>query len=78
MDESPNLSDAPIGVTCVIRELKACPETSKRLRELGISEMAAVRPVVKNRTQMICEVHNTRVGLRRRIARRIVVSPTER
>jgi len=78
VDELQSLSEAPIDETCVIRELNARPETSQRLRELGMSEMVAVRPVVKNRTQMICEVHNTRIGLRRRIARRIVVSPTDR
>ncbi|MFZ1977111.1 MAG: FeoA domain-containing protein [Bacteroidota bacterium] len=71
------LSNAPLGVKCMIRDIQSNPETSQRLREIGFNKHTAVRTVVLNSSQLICEIHNTRIGLHRRIANEIVIELAE-
>jgi Fe2+ transport system protein FeoA len=58
---------------CTIQDIQSHPETCQRLREIGFNKDTAVRTVVMNSSQLICEVHNTRIGLHRRIADEIVI-----
>ena len=67
------LSDLPLGVQCTIQDIRSHPETRQRLREIGFNKHTSVRTVVMNSSQLICEVHNTRIGLHRRIANEIVI-----
>jgi Fe2+ transport system protein FeoA len=67
------LSEAPLGAECMIREICASPETRQRLREIGFSENIVVRTVVRNTSQLICELHATRIGLHRRVAETILI-----
>ncbi len=67
------LSEAPVGSECMIREICSAPETRQRLREIGFSENTVIRPVVRNSSQLICEVNSTRIGLHVRIARTILI-----
>ena len=67
------LSDLPLGMECTIQDIQSHPETCQRLREIGFNKDTAVRTVVMNSSQLICEVHNTRIGLHRRIADEIVI-----
>jgi Fe2+ transport system protein FeoA len=67
------LSDIPLGTECTIQDIQSHPETCQRLREIGFNKDTAVRTVVMNSSQLICEVHNTRIGLQRRIADEIVI-----
>ena len=60
---------------CTIQDIQSRPETCQRLREIGFNKDTAVRTVVMNSSQLICEVHNTRIGLHRRIADEIVIEP---
>ena len=67
------LSDLPLGMECTIQDIQSHPETCQRLREIGFNKDTAVRTIVMNSSQLICEVHNTRIGLHRRIADEIVI-----
>jgi Fe2+ transport system protein FeoA len=67
------LSDLPLGMECTIQDIQSHPETCQRLREIGFNKDTAVRTVVMNSSQLICEIHNTRIGLHRRIADEIVI-----
>jgi Fe2+ transport system protein FeoA len=67
------LSDLPLGLECTIQDIQSHPETCQRLREIGFNKDTAIRTVVMNSSQLICEVHNTRIGLHRRIADEIVI-----
>jgi len=71
------LIDAPVGSRVRIRHLTSRPEISTRLRELGFCENAIVRCVMKGYGNIICEVHNTRVGLDSVLARGIHVSVSD-
>jgi len=71
------LIDVPIGTRVRIRRLASRPEISTRLRELGFFEDAIVRCVMKGYGNIICEVHNTRVGLDSGLARGIHVSVSD-
>jgi Fe2+ transport system protein FeoA len=71
------LSNAPLGVKYTIRDIQSNPETCQRLREIGFNKHTAVRTVVLNSSQLICEIHNTRIGLHRRIANEIVIELAE-
>jgi Fe2+ transport system protein FeoA len=71
------LSDLPLGTECTIQDILSRPETCQRLREIGFNKHTAVRTVVMNSSQLICEVHNARIGLHRRIANEIVIEPLE-
>ena len=67
------LSELPIGVHSTIQDIRSHPETCQRLREIGFNKHTFIRTVVINSSQLICEVHNTRIGLHRRIANEIVI-----
>jgi Fe2+ transport system protein FeoA len=67
------LSEVSIGSRCTIHSLNAHPETCQRLREIGFNKHTSIRTVVMNSSQLICEIHNTRIGLQRRIANEIVI-----
>jgi Fe2+ transport system protein FeoA len=76
-EQEEKLSEVSPGVQYTIQHLNAKPETCQRLREIGFHEQTAVRTVVKNSSQIICEVQNTRIGLHNRIAKDIFVVPSE-
>lgn len=71
------LSDAPVGTRVRIRRLSTSPELSRRLRELGLGEHAVISCVLKGHGNIICAVQNTRIGIDRRLASKIVVSTSE-
>jgi Fe2+ transport system protein FeoA len=71
------LSEAPVGTRVRIRRLSTNPEVSRRLRELGLCEHAVVSCVLKGHDNIICAVQNTRIGIDRRLASKIVVSASE-
>ncbi len=79
MNEVPALllSDAPVGTRVRIRRLSTNPELSRRLRELGLGEHAEISCVLKGHGNIICAVQNTRIGIDRRLASKIVVSTSE-
>jgi Fe2+ transport system protein FeoA len=68
------LSEAPLGTSVRIHSLRAQPEVSQRLRELGLCEHAVVCCVMKGHGNIICAIRNTRIGLDRRLASTILVS----
>jgi Fe2+ transport system protein FeoA len=74
---SNRLSEIPVGTDCTVHDIQSQPETRQRLREIGFNENAVIRMVAKNSSQLICEVHNTRIGMHRRIANDIVIKPAE-
>jgi Fe2+ transport system protein FeoA len=76
--EPANLFEVPIGTKVRIRSLTAHPDVSRRLRELGLCEHALVSCVIKGHGNIICAVQNTRIGLDRRLAGTILVSPFEK
>ncbi len=71
------LSEAPIGKKVRIRRLSTGPELSRRLRELGLCEHALISCVLKGHGNVICAVQNTRIGIDRHLASKIVVSTSE-
>jgi Fe2+ transport system protein FeoA len=71
------LSEAPVGTRVRIRRLFTNPEVSRRLRELGLCEHAVVSCVLKGHGNIICAVHDTRIGIDWRLASKIVVSASE-
>ena len=70
-----NLAEIPAGVHFMICEMNCSPEAGQRLRELGFGENVIVRTIVNASTQLICEIHNTRIGMQRSLAKNILVSP---
>ncbi len=72
-----HLADVPLGMACTIQDIQSRPETRQRLREIGFNKNTTVRTVVLNSSQLICELHNTRIGLHRRIADEIVIEFAE-
>ena len=76
-DKLEKLSDVPLRKQYTIQHLRSHPETCQHLRAIGFSEQTLIRTVVKNSSQIICEVHNTRIGLDTNIASDILVLSTE-
>jgi len=74
---SMTLSEAPLGAPVRIHHLRARPEVSKRLRELGLCEDAVVSCIMKGHGNIICALRNTRIGLDRHLAGSILVSSDE-
>ncbi len=74
---SMTLYDTLPGRRVRIRSLRARPEVSHRLRELGFCEDAVIRCVTRGYGNIVCEISNTRVGLNRHVARGIVVTSFE-
>ncbi len=77
LEKKKNLSEIPNGESFLIQEIQSNPETRQRLRELGFSEHAVIRTIVNTSSRLICEVQNTRIGIRRRVAKDILVSPMD-
>jgi Fe2+ transport system protein FeoA len=71
------LFEVPAGTRVRIHHLKARPEVSRRLRELGLCETAVISCVSKSKGNVICGIRNTRIGLDHRLARSIYVVVTE-
>ena len=71
------LLEVPAGARVRIHQVKARPEVSLRLRELGLCEEAVISCVSKSRGNVICGIRNTRIGLDHRLARSIHVSVAE-
>jgi len=72
-----SLAEAPLGADVRIRELRASPEVSHRLRELGICEDTVLRCLRRGHGNLICQVSSARVGLNVAIARKILVSRSD-
>ena len=72
-DAIQTLSELPVGSDCVVDDIDSAPEICQRLREIGFSKDTVVRTVVKNSSRLICEVRNTRIGLHRRVAQKILI-----
>jgi Fe2+ transport system protein FeoA len=70
-----SLSEVSSGDKFMIMKIQLPPETNQRLHELGISETAVVRTIVKSSSKLICEVNNTRIGINHKIAKDIIVTP---
>jgi Fe2+ transport system protein FeoA len=70
-DLSP-LHQIKAGKTVRIRELCATPETSCRLREIGLHEGQIIR-LIASHTNIICQVCNARVALNAALAGMILV-----
>jgi Fe2+ transport system protein FeoA len=68
------LLDVPAGSLVRIKQVKADPDVSRRLREIGFCEHAFVSCILKNHDSIICGISNTRIGLDRRLAGNIHVS----
>jgi Fe2+ transport system protein FeoA len=71
------LSEVPLRKQFTIQYLCSHPETCQQLREIGLNELTLIRTVGKSSSQIICEVHNTRIGIHHTIANDILVSSTE-
>ncbi len=71
------LSEAPIGTRVRIHRLHTGPDLSRRLRELGLGEHALISCILRGHGNIICAVQNTRIGLDRRLASKILVSTVE-
>jgi Fe2+ transport system protein FeoA len=71
------LSEIALGIRCTIQSFSAGPETCQRLREMGFHERTMIRIAVKTPSQIICELHNTRIGLHNRIAKGVLVVPVD-
>jgi Fe2+ transport system protein FeoA len=70
-----SLSEVSSGDNFMIMKIQLPPETNQRLHELGFSEMAVIRTIVKSSSKLICEVNNTRIGINHNIAKDIIVTP---
>jgi Fe2+ transport system protein FeoA len=75
LEKKKNLSEIPLGELFLVQEIKSQPKTRQRLQELGFSENAVVRTILSSSSRLICEVQNTRIGIRSRVAKDILVSP---
>jgi len=71
------LLDIVPGAGCTVHSFRGRPETCQRLRAMGFCEETVVRPVVITHSQIICELHNTRIGLHKRVASGIIVTPLD-
>lgn len=75
LKKTKSLSEIHSGELFLIQAIQSHPETRQRLRELGFSEQAVIRTIVNTSSRLICEVQNTRIGIHRRVAKDILVSP---
>jgi Fe2+ transport system protein FeoA len=68
------LSRVQAGVAVRIKQLCAAPEVQNRLRELGLGEERIIR-LLTSRTNVICQVCNSRLAISAQLARLILVEP---
>jgi Fe2+ transport system protein FeoA len=66
------LHQVPEGRDVRIRELSATPELTCRLREIGLCEGQVVR-LISRRSNIICQVCNSRLALNSQLAGMILV-----
>ena len=66
------LSKVEPGTTVCIKHLRAAPELTERLRELGFCEQQRIKLVSRN-SSYICQVCNARLGISEKVADSILV-----
>lgn len=66
------LSKVEPGTTVCIKHLRAAPELTERLRELGFCEQQRIKLVSRN-SSYICQVCNARLGISEKVAESILV-----
>jgi Fe2+ transport system protein FeoA len=71
------LAKAPLGTHLYVHHHSASPEVSSRLRELGFTEDATIRCVVKADSGVICQIGGSRIGINNQLAASIFVYATE-
>lgn len=70
-----NLSIAPIGVSMKIVKIKMKGDQQKQLANMGFVENAEVIVVSENSGNLIINIKDSRVGIGKDIAQKIIVSP---
>ncbi len=70
------LSELPAGAEGTLSSDRLCPEDRTLLNAIGLTEQSSVR-VCRQGEPCIVEVHTTRVGLAKEIARQLWVSPSD-
>ena len=68
------LSHVRAGTAVRIKQLSAPPEVKHRLREMGFCEEQKIR-LLAQRTNIICQVCNVRLGISAQLAEKILVEP---
>ena len=71
------LTEIQAGTTVRIQELAAPAETSQRLREIGFCEQQIIH-LLAHQGNIICRVHNCRMGIGATLARSILVEKLPR
>ena len=72
--EACTLNLVKAGVEVRIRQLCASPEVQNRLREIGLCEDRIIR-LLTCRSNLICQVCNTRLAISEQLAKLIMVEP---
>lgn len=70
-----NLSIAPVGVSMKIVKIKMKGDQQKQLANMGFVENAEVIVISENSGNLIINVKDSRVGIGKDIAQKIIVSP---
>lgn len=68
------LNKVRVGVAFRIKHLAAPPQVTHRLREMGFCEEQPIK-LLSSSNNVICQVHNARMGLSTELASRIFVEP---
>ena len=68
------LNHVRAGTSVRIKQLSAPPEVKHRLREMGFCEEQKIR-LLAQKTNIICQVCNVRLGISAQLAERILVEP---
>jgi Fe2+ transport system protein FeoA len=68
------LSQVQAGTAVRIKQLSATPEVTHRLREMGFCEEQKIR-LLSQKTNIICQVCNVRLGISSQLAEKILVEP---
>lgn len=71
------LTQVKAGTAVRVRQLTAAPEVAHRLRELGFCEDQRIK-LVRQESNLICQVCNVRLGISADLARTIWVEPIPR
>lgn len=77
--ECPDPSVCPLtkvrpGVVVCVKQLLASPDTTDRLREMGLGEEQEIK-LLSCEANYICQVCNARLGISEKLAERILVAP---
>ena len=68
------LSKVQAGTAVRIKQLSTSPEVTHRLRELGFCEEQKIK-LLSQKTNLICQVCNVRLGISTQLADKILVEP---